>query len=156
MKKPPACEAGGEIAETLKQQPAISTSPPAQDQALAEHAAAIRALGKQTAQNVIEIGRRLTDAKQIIGHGGWLPWLDREFKWSDRTALNFIRVYEMAAKSETVSDLKLPMRALYLLAAPSTPEPARAEVIERTEAGEELPATEVKRVVEKHKGRKQQ
>jgi hypothetical protein len=120
---------------------------------LAEHATAIRALGKQTVANIIEIGRRLTEAKEICGHGNWLPWLDREFGWTDRTARNFMYVCEMAGKSklETVSDLSLPMRALYSLASPSTPEAARSEVIERARAGETLPAAEIARTIEKYK-----
>src|SRR5262245_32482560 len=88
------------------------------DAILVEHADAIRNLGKQTIDSIIEIGRHLTEAKAILGHGNWLPWLDREFGWSDRTALNFMRVHALALKSETVSDLDLPVRALYLLAAP--------------------------------------
>jgi len=39
----------------------------------------------------------------------------------------------------------------YLLAAPSTPPEARAEIIERAEAGESVPVAEVKRVVERHR-----
>jgi hypothetical protein len=101
----------------------------AADPVLAEHADAIRALGRQTIENVIEIGRRLTEAKQIVGHGGWLVWLEREFGWTDRTALNFMRVYELNGKSETISDLDLPLRALYVLAAPSTPESATTEIL---------------------------
>jgi len=30
-------------------------------------------------RDIIEIGRRLTDAKAIAGHGNWLPWLEKEF-----------------------------------------------------------------------------
>jgi hypothetical protein len=30
-------------------------------------------------RRLIEIGRRLIDAKAIAGHGNWLSWLDREF-----------------------------------------------------------------------------
>ena len=44
-----------------------------------------------------------------------------------------MQVHELALKSVTVTDLELPVRGLYLLAAPSTPEEARAEVIERAE-----------------------
>jgi hypothetical protein len=38
--------------------------------------------------DIIEIGRLLTEVKKIAGHGNWLPWLDREFGWSDSTALH--------------------------------------------------------------------
>jgi DUF3102 family protein len=132
---------------------------PAPEFKLAEHADAIRALGKQTVANIIEIGCRLTDAKNIAGHGNWLPWLDREFGWKEQTARNFMRAYELSLKSPKFADLALPLSGLYLLAAPSTPPEARDEIIERAEAGEALPVAEVKRVVEKHKdharGRKQ-
>jgi hypothetical protein len=57
---------------------------------LAEHADAIRSLGKQTVAKIIEIGRRLAEAKRLVGHGNWLPWLNREFGWTEQTALNFM------------------------------------------------------------------
>ena len=105
---------------------------------LAQNAEAIRALGKRVIGDIIEIGRLLTEAKKIAGHGNWLPWLDREFGWSDSTALRFMQVHTMALKSVTVTDLDLPLRGLYMLAAPSTPEEAREAVIERVENGERL------------------
>jgi|SRR5580704_7102861 hypothetical protein len=49
-------------------------------------AAAIRTIGKRAVCDLIEIGRLLTDAKLLAGRGNWLPWLDREFGWSDETA----------------------------------------------------------------------
>ena len=104
------------------------------DVVLAQHAEVIRALGKRVVHDVIEIGRRLTDAKARCGHGNWLPWLEREFGWSESTALRYMQAHQFATdKSVTVTDLSL--KSLYLLAAPSTPKAARDEVIERSEAG---------------------
>jgi hypothetical protein len=120
---------------------------------LAAHAAVIRNLGKRVVRDVIEIGRRLAECKQLIGHGGWLLWLEREFRWSEQTARNYIALHELAAKSPTVVDLDLPMRGLYLLAAPSTPEEARAAVIERAENGDAVPLAEIKRVIEDARSR---
>jgi hypothetical protein len=132
-----------------------TNSPPARpDPILAEHAAEIRKLGKQTVENVIEIGRRLAECKKLVGHGAWLPWLEREFGWSDRTALNFMRVAELS-KSETVSNLNLPVKALYLLAAPSTPTEARDEIIERVQGGSTITVADTKRAIEDAKDRKQ-
>ena len=54
---------------------------------LAEHAAEIRRLGKRVVADVVEIGRHLSECKAICGHGNWLPWLEREFGWTDDTAL---------------------------------------------------------------------
>lgn len=59
---------------------------------LAQHAAAIRTIGKRVVADIIEIGGRLNECKRIVGHGNWLPWLDREFGWTENTARNFIRV----------------------------------------------------------------
>jgi len=123
---------------------------------LAEHADAIRLLGKQTVENIIEIGRRLVDCRDNhLVHGQWLPWLNREFGWSRQTADNFIHVYEARHKLPNFSNLKLPISSIYLLAAPSTPEPAKAEVIERAKTGEALPVSEIKRAIKKHKDREQ-
>jgi N6-adenosine-specific RNA methylase IME4 len=117
---------------------------------LAEHAKQIRILGKRVIGDVIEIGRRLAECKERCGHGNWLPWLETEFGWTDRTALNFMRMYEDSLKSETVSDLPLPMRSLYLLVAPSTPQSARTEVKDRAEVGKRLKHSEVQAIIAGH------
>jgi hypothetical protein len=115
--------------------------------ALAEHAAEIRKLGKRAVQDIIEIGRRLTEAKKILGWGNWLPWLEREFGWSERTAQNFMRVAELA-ESATVADLNVDLRGLYLLASPSIRErhPEIIEAVaERSARGEPTTSDEIKR-----------
>lgn len=115
---------------------------------LAQNAEVIRALGKRVVGDVIEIGRRLSECKDIAGHGNWLPWLDREFGWTLQTAHNFINVYEATGKSQKFGDLNLPVSSLYLLAAPSTPEEARQEVIVRSENGEALTVKDVKYLID--------
>jgi len=127
---------------------------PSDNRILAKHAAAICRLGKRVVADVIEIGRLLTECKLICGHGNWLPWLDREFGWTDDTALNFMRVYELS-KSRNFRDLSLPLSGLYLLAAPSTPQEARDEIIERAQAGEKIPVVEAKRIIEHAKNQQQ-
>ena len=57
-----------------------------------------------------------------------------------------MQVYE-TFKSETVSDLNLPMGSLYLLAAPSTPRRVQVEVIERVKRGELVSHKEVKALI---------
>jgi Protein of unknown function (DUF3102) len=122
----------------------------AQTEVLAANAASIRKLGTRVIGDVIEIGRRLSDCKQLVGHGYWLPWLKEEFRWSERTARNFIRAYEFAkANSATIADLAIDISSLYLLAAPSTPEDVLAEVLRRMDLGESLPHAEIKRIVDK-------
>jgi hypothetical protein len=127
---------------------------PATETILAQHADAIRALGKRVIGDIIEIGQRLTDAKQIAGHGNWLPWLEREFGWTEMTATRFINVYEMS-KSNNLLDLDVPVSGLYMLAAPGTPDEARTEMIERAETGEKVSVADVKRSIDTAKGREQ-
>jgi hypothetical protein len=124
------------------------TPAPLDNPLLAEHAAEIRRLGKRVKEDVIDIGRHLTEAKEIIkktvGHGHWLPWLEREFEWSVSTAENYINVFKLRGKFPTVGNLPVDMRSLYLLAAPSTPKEVVEEIVERAEAGEAMSAEGIK------------
>src|SRR5215831_1107977 len=105
---------------------------------LAKHAHAIRRLGKQTVENVIEIGRHLSEAKAEIKElgGSWGDWLKAEFGWSDQQARRFMHIFERKSELNKLLNADLPISALYLLAAPSTPETARTEIIERAQGGE--------------------
>jgi hypothetical protein len=116
---------------------------------LAEHIAEIRRLGKRMIADIVEIGRRLTECQEIVGHGSWAAWLEVNFSWSDRTALNFMRVFELS-KSEIISDfgqVDLPVTALYLLAAPSTPEAVRTEILGRAKTGDDVSVEDVKEAI---------
>ena len=115
--------------------------------ALAEHVAVIRALGKRVARDITEIGYRLTLCRELCGHGGWLPWLDREFGWKEQTARNFMQVYELSLKSPNFGDLNIPVSGLYLLAAPNTPDEVIDQVVERAEQGEKLSLAKVKEMI---------
>jgi hypothetical protein len=117
---------------------------------LADHAAAIRVLGKRAIADAIEIGRRLTDVKRLVGYGGWLPWIDRELGWTEMSAVRFMQVYELG-KSHNLLDLDLPVSAAYLLAAPSTPADAREEIIDRAANGEQLTHAQVKQIISEKK-----
>ena len=121
---------------------------------LAEHAAEIRRLGKRVVADIIEIGRRLTKCKRICGHGNFLPWLDREFGWSEDTAERFIQVAALSNQIPQVAEFSLPISGRYLLAAPSTPDEARTEIVERAEAGEPVSVAKIKRVIDTVKAAK--
>jgi hypothetical protein len=115
---------------------------------LAEHAAEIRRRAKRLLSDVVEIGRLLTECQKIVGHGSWLAWLDRELGWSQSTALNCMRAFQLAqSKNANFADLNLPLSALYLLAAPSTPPEVQDQIIERAVAGEVTKVTDVKKAI---------
>jgi protein gp37 len=114
---------------------------------LAHSANQIRGLRKRARADLIEIGRILTECKTRCGHGNWLPWLDREFDWTEMSATRFMNVYELN-KSNNLLDLNVADSSLYLLAAPSTPESACAEVINRAESGDRLKHADVQAIIE--------
>ena len=112
----------------------------------------IRELVKRTAHGVIEIGQKLIEVKELLGHGNFLAWLEAEFDWAERTARNFMRVAE-TFKSANFADVAVAPSALYLLAAPSTPEGAKDEVLGYAEAGEEITFSLAKAIVERHRAK---
>ena len=72
------------------------------DPELDEYAAAIHAIGKRSA---FEIGKILSAAKARARPGRWLPWLEREFGWTARTAQ---RMMSVAEKNDKLSHLAVP------------------------------------------------
>ena len=89
----------------------------------------------------IEIGRRLVEAKELLGHGQWLPWLERETEFSDRSAARYMKLFEEYGASQqglfgpetnspTLSNLPI-SKALALL---SVPESDRAEFADEVDA----------------------
>lgn len=67
--------------------------------------AEITILKHQTAQNIIEIGRRLIQAKEMLPHGRWLPWLEEKAEFSERTARNFMRVAREFPNRHAIAEL---------------------------------------------------
>jgi signal recognition particle subunit SRP54 len=82
---------------------------------------------RTTLDKAIRIGELLTTVKAQCKHGEWLPWVQANLPFSERTAQNYMRAAEWCeGKSETVSHL--PASTVYLLAAPSTSEKIKTEV----------------------------
>jgi hypothetical protein len=118
-----------------------------QDEFLTNRAERIRALGRRVVADIVEIGRMLSECKERCGHGRWLPWLEAEFGWSADTAERFIRLNKLAGQIPQIAEYDIPVSGLYALAAPSTPEAARAEVLGRAQAGEALRHEQVKAII---------
>jgi hypothetical protein len=117
-----------------------------------QHATAeIKTLVGRTAQHLVLIGEQLQVVKAHLEHGQWLQWLRDEFGWSDQTARNMMHVAQRF-KSKTVLNLTIDQRALYLLAAPTTPPQAADEAVELAQHGEAISFTRAKALVDKHRG----
>lgn len=50
---------------------------------------------------IVEIGRRLTEAKAMLKHGEWGQWVKEELPFSQRTAGNFMRIFEEYGAEQT-------------------------------------------------------
>ena len=106
---------------------------------------------KRTVESIFEIGQRLITVKQRLGHGRFGSWLETEFDWDERTARRFMSVAEnLKNKSDTVSEINFAPSALYILAAPSTPEAARDEAFARAKAGESITKKTAKDIKQKY------
>ena len=67
---------------------------------------------------ILTIGRCLTEAKEVLPHGEWLPWLTEKVEFSERTAQNFMRLSREWSNPQTLADFGA-SKALALLALPA-------------------------------------
>lgn len=113
----------------------------------------IRERLRRSAQDIWEIGQKLADVRSRLKHGQFDVWLKAEFDWSRRTAYNFINVYEVFGERANLAQIDIATSALYLLAAPSTPQNVRDEVMQRAREGETVSHKNLRQVIEKEKSR---
>lgn len=66
---------------------------------------------------ILSIGDRLMEAKAVLSHGEWLPWLTERVEFSERTAQNFMRLAREWSNPQALADLGA-TKALTLLALP--------------------------------------
>lgn len=66
---------------------------------------------------ILTIGKGLMEAKALLSHGEWLPWLEERVEFSERTARNFMRLARDWTNRQTLADLGA-SKALQLLALP--------------------------------------
>ena len=116
----------------------------------------IRTLHRQAQRMIlgyaIEIGRRLTEAKEMLPHGQWGEWLKTEVEFSQSTAQNFMRIFEEYgnhqislfgdAKSQTLGNLPY-THALKLLAVPAD---EREQFVEENHV-EDLSSRELEKLI---------
>lgn len=106
---------------------------------------------RQAGSAIIEIDKRLLEAKSQLSHGEWLPWLREKVDISERRAQDFMRIAREYSKSAEIADLGA-SKALALLA---LPESERAEFASGThlvngaeKSVSEMTAKELKTAIE--------
>ncbi len=109
----------------------------------------IKALIHSTNRNLLEIGQKLLEVKEGLGHGHFGTWLKAEFDWSEDTAQRCMRIAKNLPHIPHGAEFEA--NALYLLASPSTPQGARFEALELAESGTSITHTVAKSIVERHK-----
>lgn len=95
------------------------------DRLSAEVISLTRAAQKISLYYICEIGERLTEAKAIVGRGGWGEWLKNKVDYSQSTAENFIKIYKeygsgqigMLGEGNSETFERLPYTKLLALAA---------------------------------------
>jgi cell pole-organizing protein PopZ len=134
---------------------AVVAEDPAQQAILDKHAEAIRACGervrKRSLDELTEIGRHLAAVKKILGHGNWLPWLKREFGWSEDTAERYIALHALKRQIPNEQSLGLTITALAALGRSTTPPEAVEAVVEKVRTGERPTVNEVKATIKEAK-----
>lgn len=110
----------------------------------------IKTLMRRNSQDIIDIGQKLIEVKQHLGHGSFRNWLKFEFNWSVSAATKFMQVAEQF-KCVNFTHLNITASTLYLIAAPSTPKEVREEVLQRASNGENISYTKAKAIVCQHR-----
>lgn len=72
---------------------------------------------RQGGEAILTIGRCLNEAKNMLPHGEWLPWLAEKVGYSEKTAQNFMRLAREFSNPQALADLGA-TKALKLLALP--------------------------------------
>lgn len=72
---------------------------------------------RQGGEAILTIGRCLNEAKDMLPHGEWLPWLAEKVGYSEKTAQNFMRLAREFSNPQALADLGA-TKALKLLALP--------------------------------------
>ena len=106
MAKP---DLGALIAQTM--------APPSEERDIETITGEILDAKRAGGEAILTIGRCLIEAKDMLSHGEWLPWLNERVEFSERTARNFMRLAREWTNRQTLADLGA-SKALTLLALP--------------------------------------
>lgn len=119
--------------------------------------AEIVAISNQAAQmaymSMVEIGKRLVEAKSMVDHGEWGDWLKNEVKFSQRTAQNFMQIYQRSTEGNAQTFAHLGYSQIVALLA--LPE-GEAEEFAQTHDVQDMSVRELKEAIAEEKRQREQ
>jgi len=62
--------------------------------------------GQEAVERAIRNGEILTEVKDQLSHGEFLPWIEGYLSFSERTARDYMRIYRYRDKTANVADLR--------------------------------------------------
>ena len=112
-------------------------------------------LKRDWAENTFYIGQHLNEAKELLPHGEWLPWLEEKVQFSQRTAQKFMQLArEYEGNPHMVAELGSE-KAFALLA---LPEEEREQIAEKgavvdgkTKPAADLTKRDIQKIVQERK-----
>ncbi|MDJ0647146.1 MAG: DUF3102 domain-containing protein [Xenococcaceae cyanobacterium MO_188.B19] len=110
----------------------------------------IKRLVKRTTEDIFIIGNNLVEVKEKLGYGNFQKWIEAEFGWTERTAQRFMLVAKNL-DSDRLSGLNVLPSALYVMSAPSTPDSAVEELMEKARQGQIITEKFAKGITSIHK-----
>lgn len=66
----------------------------------------IEASLRRSVQDAIKLGELLAAQKEALPHGDFLPWIERELPFNERTAQRYMMLFRYKSKCDTLSDLR--------------------------------------------------
>jgi CheY-like chemotaxis protein len=112
-------------------------------------------LVRRTSQDILDIGRYLTEIKESLKHGEFEKWLKSEVPFSLTTAARVMRAYEKF-KSVNMTDLNIEPSAIYELTARAVPQEVVNRAVELAQSGEKINIQKAKKIIGEHKAPKQE
>ena len=84
---------------------AQTMAPPAEDRTIEVITGEILDAKRAGGEAILTIGRCLIEAKDMLRHGEWLPWLNEQVELSERTAQKFMKLAREWSNPNTLADL---------------------------------------------------
>ncbi len=106
---------------------------------------------KRTANEYVNLSQICHEYHHAFGYQDYSAWIKNDLGLGTSRGAQLLNVYEKFGSTTVTVVENLPAEVMFMLAAPSTPESARTEAIEKAENGKKLTVKEAKQLVEAHR-----